>query len=333
MPPPVSAVQFCPTECKVAHKIWGGKLPMAGTSISVRPLYKKIRGRVLNEQEIPADPIGTPPPATPASSDNVVLEKKKFDFQGNLVLAAGLGALVWGLVSAVGTGWGLWEYTSGLKGVTWAFFLGLGAILFGILFGWRGRKSITPPPRSRRWIGMLSAVIYVGWVGTFLMAALTVPAIHDISTDLADPPSFQTLQLRADNLDNVPGANDDEMKGLTPQQRWVTVHQKGYGDIRSVRINEPVPMVIAKAERLAKARGWDIAVSLPEEGRMEATDTSAFFRFKDDVVLRVKPTDTGEGSVVDMRSVSRVGVSDLGMNAKRVRSFLADLTGTVTAAK
>ncbi len=287
----------------------------------------------MNEQEIPADPIGTRSPAATASSDSVALEKKKFDFQGNLVLAAGVGAFVWGLVSAVGTGWGLWEYTSGLKGVTWAFFLGLGAILFGILFGWRARKSIAPPPRSRRWAGMLVALVYVGWVGTFLMAALTVPAIHDVSTDLADPPSFRTLQLRADNLDNVPGANDDKMKGLTPQQRWVTVHQKSYGDIRSVRINEPVPMVIAKAERLAKARGWDIAVSLPEEGRMEATETSAFFRFKDDVVLRVKPTDTGEGSVVDMRSVSRVGVSDLGMNAKRVRSFLADLTGTVTAAK
>jgi uncharacterized protein (DUF1499 family) len=65
--------------------------------------------------------------------------------------------------------------------------------------------------------------------------------------------------------------------------------------------------------------------------RLEATDRSALFRFKDDIVLRVRPTDTGEGSIVDMRSVSRVGVSDLGVNAKRVRSFLADLSGTVTA--
>lgn len=287
----------------------------------------------MNEQEIPAESVEAPPqtasfaPATPA------VEKKKFDFQGNFVLAAGISAFVWGLVSALGTGWGLWEYTSGLKGVTWAFFLGLGAILFGLFFGWRAQTSISPPPRTRRWAGMLVALVYVGWVGTFLMAALTVPAIHDISTDLADPPTFRTLQLRADNLDNVPGANDDEMKGLTPQQRWVVVHQKAYGEIRSVRINEPVPMVLAKAERLAKARRWDIAVALPEEGRMEATDTSALFRFKDDIVLRVRPTDTGEGSVVDMRSVSRVGLSDLGVNAKRVRSFLADLTGTVTAAE
>lgn len=285
-----------------------------------------------SDQEKAAEPVEAP--VTPNnSSGGTSVAKAKPDYQGYLVLIAGVGALVWGFVSAVGTGWGFWAYQSGLKGVTWAFFLGLGAILFGILFGWRARKAVAPPPRTRRWVGMLVAIIYVGWVGTFLMAALTVPAIHDVSTDLADPPTFQTLQLRADNLDNVPGADDEDMKGLTPQQRWAVVHQKAYGDIRSVRINEPVPMVVAKAERLAKARGWDVAVALPEEGRLEATETSAFFRFKDDIVLRVRPTDTGEGSIIDMRSVSRVGTSDLGVNAKRVRSFLGDLTGTVTAAR
>jgi Protein of unknown function (DUF1499) len=286
---------------------------------------------IVSEQEIPTEPVGVQSQdAHPVQASGTVA---KFDIQGTLVLVAGVGALLWGLISALGTGWGFWEYTSGLKGVTWAFFLGLGALLFGALFGWRAKKAITPPPRTRRWVGMLAAIVYVGWLGTFLVSAFSVPAIHDVSTDLADPPTFETLQLRADNWDNIPGADDNDMKGLTPQQRWAVVHQKEYGDIRSVRINEPMPSVIAKAERLAKDRGWDVAVALPEEGRLEATDTSALFRFKDDVVLRVRPTDTGEGSVVDMRSVSRVGVSDLGMNAKRVRSFLADLTGTVTAAR
>ena len=255
------------------------------------------------------------------------------DILGYLVLIAGVGALVWGAVAAVGTGWGFWAYTSGLKGVAGAFLLGIAAILIGLVQEWRVRKSNTPPLRARRWLGMLVALVYVGWIGTFFMKALTVPAIHDVSTDLADPPAFQTLQLRADNLDNVPGADDPKMRGLTPEQRWAMVHQKDYGDIRSVRVNEPVPMVIAKAERLAKARRWDVAISMPEEGRLEATETSAFFQFKDDVVLRVRPSNTGDGSIVDMRSVSRVGQSDLGMNAKRVRSFLADLTGTVTAAQ
>jgi hypothetical protein len=283
----------------------------------------------VDEQGIPAETVESV--KTPNPQLSPVAAKEPLDIQGTVILIAGIGAFIWGLVCALGTGWGFWEYTSGLKGVTWAFFLALGAILLGALFGWRARKSITPPPRKRRWAGMLAGLIYAGWVGTFLTAALTVPAIHDISTDLADPPAFRTLSLRSDNLDAIPGMDNEEMKGMTPQQRWVVIHQKKYGDIRSVRINEPVPSVISKAERLAKARGWDVAVSLPEEGRLEATVTSALFRFKDDIVLRVKPTDTGEGSIVDMRSVSRVGVSDLGVNAKRIRSFLADLSGTVTS--
>ena len=276
----------------------------------------------------------TPHAATDATLPNASAQPRaQKDVFGYLVLITGVGALVWGAVAAVGTGWGFWAYTSGLKGVAGAFLLGVAALLTGLVQEWRVRKSTTPPLRARRWVGMLVALVYVGWVGTFLVKALTVPAIHDISTDLADPPAFQTLQMRADNLDNVPGADDAKMRGMTPEQRWAMVHQKAYGDIRSVRVNEPVASVVAKAERLAKARGWDVAISLPEEGRLEATETSAFFQFKDDVVLRVRPSATGAGSIVDMRSVSRVGQSDLGMNAKRVRSFLADLTGTVTAAQ
>ena len=272
-----------------------------------------------------------PQPTANAKSSQEPRAQK--DILGYLVLIAGVGALLWGAVAAVGTGWGFWAYTSGLKGVAGAFLLGIAAILLGLVQMWRVRKSYARSSRIRCSVGMLVALVYVGWIGTFFVKALTVPAIHDVSTDLADLPVFQTLQLRADNLDNVPGADDPKMRGLTPEQRWAMVHQKDYGDIRSVRVNETVPVVIAKAERLAKARGWDVAVSLPEEGRLEATETSAFFQFKDDVVLRVRPLDTGEGSIVDMRSVSRVGQSDLGVNAKRVRTFLADLTGTVTAAQ
>jgi Protein of unknown function (DUF1499) len=279
------------------------------------------------------DPAVTSPPTAPAAPVTPVTPIfKGRDWQGYIVLVAGVGALLWGLASALGVGMGLWEWGRGLTGVLWSFILAIGAILFGILFGWRAKKSGVDRPRFLRWIGMFAAIVYSGWIGTFVLAGLTVPAIHDISTDLADPPAFRELALRTDNLDAVPGEGDAEMQGMNPQQRWVVVHQKAYGDIRSVRINEPVPLVIAKAERLAKARGWDVVVSVPEEGRFEATETSAFFRFKDDIVLRVKPTDTGDGSIVDMRSVSRVGQSDLGVNAKRVRSFLADLSGTVTAA-
>lgn len=290
----------------------------------------------MDEQDVPNEAVSTPTPSAapppPPSAVPAGKSRPAMDWRGNLILFAGAGAFLVGLFGSVGAGWGLWGWPSGLKAVQWAFFVAVGTIALGLFFWWRGKKTGIVTPRSRRWLGMFFAIIYAGWIGTYLFAALTVPAIHDISTDLADPPTFRVLTLRPDNLDEVPGGTDAKMKGLNPQQRWVVVHQKSYGNIRSVRINEPVPNVIAKAERLAKARGWDIAVALPEEGRLEATETSALFRFKDDVVLRVRPTETGDGSIVDMRSVSRVGVNDLGVNAKRVRSFLADLSGTVTAA-
>lgn len=278
-----------------------------------------------------AETVAAPPPvaaeapiATPAFTGR--------DWQGQLVLAAGVGAVIWGLVSAIGAGWGLWPWRTGLTGVTWSFFLALSVILVGFGLGQRAKSTGSVRPRWLRWAGMAAAIVYVGWIGTYIVADWTSPAIHDVSTDLADPPGFRELALRSDNWDDIPGVGDPEMAGMNPQQRWQIVHREAYGDIRSVRINEPVPSVIAKAERLAEARGWDVVTALPEEGRFEATDTRTLLRLKDDIVLRVRPTETGEGSIVDMRSVSRVGVGDLGANAKRVRSFLADLSGTVTAA-
>ncbi len=253
------------------------------------------------------------------------------DWPGRVVLATGVGAAAFGLASAIGSGWNLWPWRSGLTGVIWSFFLALAVVFLGLLLGWRARNASGTRPRLSRWAGIAVASLYAGWLFGYIVADWSSPGIHDVSTDLADPPGFRELTLRPDNYDDVPGADDPDMVGMNPQQRWQIVHRKAYGDIRSVRIDEPVPSVIAKAERLAEARGWDVASALSEEGRFEATETRTLFRFKDDIVLRVRPTETGEGSIVDMRSVSRVGVSDLGANAKRVRSFLADLSGTVTA--
>jgi hypothetical protein len=270
--------------------------------------------------------------AVQSSDESHVIQSMKKpgrDWSALMVFAAGIGAVLWGIFAPLGAGWGLWGWEKGLTGLQWSFFLALGALLLGLLYLWR-RKRKGEPRGTKLWLGTLIGGTYVCWMLYILMGAISVPAIHDISTDLADPPQFAVLQERADNLDNIPGAEDSDMRGLNPKQRWVLLHQKEYGDIRSVRINQPVNEVMSKASRLAKSRGWDIAADLPAEGRLEATATSAMFQFKDDVALRVRPTEDRLGSIVDMRSVSRVGQSDLGVNAKRVRQFLADLSGTVT---
>ena len=256
---------------------------------------------------------------------------KPSGWAGKLVLGLALIAALTGLTGPVGAGWGLWDWQSGLGSLRYSFFLAVFALLLGLFFGWLNKKRGINATKSFRIMGMIVALGYAGWMLSWVYTARSVPAIHDISTDLADPPQFRMLALRTDNLDDVPGADDPQMKGLNPQQRWESLHRNAYGDVRTVRISEPVVDVVAKAERLAKARDWDVAIADPIEGRVEATATTALFRFKDDVVLRVRPSEDGKGSVVDMRSVSRVGVSDLGVNAKRVRAFLADLSGTVTA--
>jgi uncharacterized protein (DUF1499 family) len=113
---------------------------------------------------------------------------------------------------------------------------------------------------------------------------------------------------------------------MNPESRWKAIHREAYDDLKTVRVPESVPDVIRKAERLARERGWDVAKVDTAAGILEATDTSTFFRFKDDVVVRARPyPEVKGGSYVDMRSISRVGGSDVGVNAKRVRSFLEDL--------
>jgi hypothetical protein len=279
-----------------------------------------------NHTEIPAGEID----AEIVAETHPIPQEKNSDWRGRIVfgLAALSGLLALG--GPVGAGWGLYHFSVGIQALLAAAALALIALLLGLLFGWLSKKSAVWRPKLLRWMGRAISVALLGWLGSYFVAARGAP-LHDISTDLADPPQFQALIMRADNFDTIPGADDPEMKGMKPEQRWVVMHQKIYGDIRSVRVNQNVSAVIAKADRLAKARGWDVALSLPAEGRLEATETSTLFRFKDDVVLRVRPTEDGTGSIVDMRSISRVGQSDIGVNAKRVRSFLADLTGTVTA--
>lgn len=264
----------------------------------------------------------------PNESESAVAPAKPSGAGGKLVFALGAGSILLALVAALGSGWGMWHFSFGFRLLMGAFAAAILAVLLGAGLGWWAKRKGKASPRPLRWLGMALGAAFALYLLGMVYTARTVPAIHDISTDLADPPQFKTLALREDYLDNIPGKDDPEMRGMNPLQRWAAVHAKSYGDIRSVRIGMPVAEAIAKAERIAKERGWEIAVSDPIEGRLEATDTTRFFRFKDDVVLRVRPTEDGTGSIIDMRSISRVGVSDLGVNAKRVRSFLADMAGT-----
>ena len=143
--------------------------------------------------------------------------------------------------------------------------------------------------------------------------AWQLPPIHDISTDTSNPPPFvAVLPLRQ-------GAPNSTAYSTTVAAQ----QQRAYPEIVPLVLALAAPDVLRRAEQVARATGWTIVAVDAAELRIEATATTFLFGFKDDIVIRITPW--AGGSRVDVRSLSRVGRSDLGANARRVRSFIQQL--------
>jgi len=240
----------------------------------------------------------------------------------SLALVLAVGAVAAALIGAVGAGRGLWHFRIGFEVLHFAFWAAAAGAVLGLagLVLTRGR----PKPMLGNLVATVVAAAFLLYVGSLLRTAKAVPAIHDATTNLEDVPKFERLSVRADNLEKIPDEGRADLKRLAPEARWKAVHRLHYGDLHTIRLAADVPSAVRRAAALARGRGWTLALVDPAAGQVEATATSRFFRFKDDIVIRVRPSPAG-GSLVDMRSVSRVGQSDLGVNAARVRAFMADL--------
>ena len=134
--------------------------------------------------------------------------------------------------------------------------------------------------------------------------------IHDVSTDVDDPPPF--VALRDTRLACKNGANYSG-----------GIHNPS--DIQPQIFTQSRDKIFHAALYAANALQWHIAAAVEAEGRIEATATTRLMRFKDDVVIRIRAQDDGSGTRLDIRSASRVGSSDFGANAKRIRGFLDEL--------
>jgi uncharacterized protein (DUF1499 family) len=165
--------------------------------------------------------------------------------------------------------------------------------------------------------GLVLSLAVLGALGAVAMRASSVPAIHDITTDTIQPPPFlAVLPLRA-GAANPP---DHGGAGVIAKQR------AAYPDLGPALLSVPPERAFERALAAAKTMGWELVASEPATLRIEATDTTFWFGFKDDIVIRVTPQPAG--SRVDIRSVSRVGGGDLGANAARIRRYLAALRAT-----
>jgi uncharacterized protein (DUF1499 family) len=233
----------------------------------------------------------------------------------SVVMAVCVAAFVMLVASGPGTRAGLWAWQTGLSLVKWAFWTGAvgsaGAIVLIVLM-------VVPRWRQRPWMPLVAlcfGLVAVVPPVILLNQAKSAPPIHDITTDYFDPPAFKALMPIRQQAPNGAAYGGTE---IAKQQ------QQAYPDIKPVIVKAPPPETVQKALDAARAMDWEIVSTDAAAGRIEATATTMWFGFKDDIVVRVLPSPDG-GSRVDVRSVSRVGKGDVGANAARVRKFLAKL--------
>lgn len=226
-----------------------------------------------------------------------------------LALLAGLVVLLAG----PGTRAGWWEFTTGFKMLRYGAWLGIVAAVACLAAAGRAWR------RNGRWLalaGVAVALVAAAVPWSFRRGAAGAPPIHDITTDTRNPPAFVAVApLRAD----APNPVAYEGEAVAAQQR------RAYPDVLPIMMTAPQSVVFDDALAAARDMGWEIVDSSPEQGRIEATATTTWFGFKDDVVIRVMPASGI--TRVDVRSKSRVGRGDAGANAARIRGYLERLRG------
>lgn len=238
---------------------------------------------------------------------------KSFDFTGwsfKFALTAALTAVL----AVLGHRLAGISFQPTLLGLAASTIIGLLAIVFGSIGTVRAIKAKQPSIATTT-AGLTLGCLVVMPILVTVFAGMGAPLIHDISTDLQHPPELVAIKaLRT--------ATDNSLDRLEPEN-LVALQAAGYPDLGPLLIDRPFDQVFEQAVALVKKRGWEIAVISAANGRIEATDTTLIMGFKDDVVIRVKAV--GNQTRVDMRSASRVGKGDLGVNAERIRRFMADL--------
>lgn len=224
------------------------------------------------------------------------------------VLAVGIA-----IGSGLGYRVGLWEVAVAIIVLGVSVIAGGVAIvvsIFGIYRSWRLNRS----PRGHVYsvIGQVIAGGLILFLALQFKDAPGLPGIHDITTDTVNPPNFVALLAVREASPN------GEAYDFDARDKQLAA----YPDVLAPYIRDAsVAEVTALAESRAREMGWEIVASDPDTGRIEATDTTFWFGYKDDIIIRITAKD--DGVMVDLRSVSRVGIGDLGANAKRIETFLA----------
>lgn len=227
-------------------------------------------------------------------------------------------ALLCGLVlviSGFGYRGGWWGLRTAFTMLRWSAYGGMAAGIISLVSLIAASLGAARGGAGVALLGLLVSLVVVGVPWSQLRRARRAPPIHDITTDTEHPPAFvAVLPLRA----SAPNTADYGGPEIAARQR------AGYPDIQPAFVALPPAQAFQQALAAAREMGWKIVASDSAAGRIEATATTFWYGFKDDVVIRLTPSE--RGTRVDVRSESRVGGSDIGTNARRIREYLRKLS-------
>lgn len=212
-------------------------------------------------------------------------------------------------VAVIGTRLGFYDFRFGFTLLRYTVYLALAVFAVGLIVSFLQRKADPEGSKAAR-VGVLLSLLPLALIGSQIVTARSVPPIHNISTDVVNPPKFDKVVALRGEGSNPLEYNIDEL---------AEVQSKAYPDIRTLVTTDSVAEAHSKALAAVDALGWELVNDDPAQGIIEATETTALWAFKDDIVIRIQAVN--EQTAIDLRSVSRVGQSDLGANAKRIKKF------------
>ncbi len=268
-------------------------------------------------------------------------------------LGLALLSVLWFLIAALGTKVGLWNWQTGLETMT----LGMGRVIVmavGAVSAIALVAALLKAPRKQPFMLALGAVLIsalaYGRVAAFTELEGRLPPLHDIQTDWSDPirPS-DALFTEREAVGATNPLEDDPLVGIEANARWPSTGGRRVAEVqeqaefdtathekprekpypRIAPLIMPVSAEAAYTAALAAVttRGWTIVMEDPEEGRIDATEESFWFGFREDIMIRV--TATEDGARIDVRSASRHRLSDLGTNARRIRDLLDEIEARI----
>lgn len=236
-----------------------------------------------------------------------------------LGLTGGIVAVVLLVCAPFGYKYHIFELMPSFASLLVALVVGVLVVLLSIVMVFVAARQGLKRNRNLLLVALVLGAVPLVFMVPEIIKGRSAAPIHDISTDTTNPPQFdeKIVQLR-----KAGGALNSLKYGEgRPVAAYAALQMKYYPGVKPLHTHLSVADATVHAKDVLSSQGLKIVNMDADKGIVEAVATSFWFGFKDDLVVRVTANESG-GSTVNVRSVSRVGVSDLGVNAARIVKFL-----------